>query len=280
MGRYLLIITPLFILFFLSSLTSFAASPTKSNSTELKKTITIGTYFAGESFTYKVKFWFFDNLARANINLVKNKDATYTATLSAKTTGTAAWFQQRTDTYTAILEEIDGARRFRTLSFEAYSKIGKKERRRITTFDYKNKLMSWKRWKKGRVDESEALPILEGGNYDGPLTAFYNFRFGAYGEIKRGSDFTIRTFPKKGRDDLEILINLATKDKFNKKILRRYPDGYKGLVKLDKGLFGSKSGNVELFFDKDMTPLTVVAKDIMLFGDVAGRLISVQPPKP
>ncbi len=50
---------------------------------------------------------------------------------------------------------------------------------------------------------------------------------------------------------------------------------YLAEVKLGKDLFGSKSGFIEIEFTNDMIPEAAVAKDILFYGDVRGKLTSI-----
>ena len=45
-------------------------------------------------------------------------------------------------------------------------------------------------------------------------------------------------------------------------------------TRIEKELFGSQSGDIEILFSKDFIPLAGNVKDIILFGDIRGELKS------
>jgi hypothetical protein len=236
---------------------------------------TIGDRFAGEELDYRIGFWILDDVAVGKLRLVRDRSGGYVATLTAHTTGVLGWFlRYRKDTYRAWLQEVNGGGRFRTMTFEKNVDIGGKVRRGITVLDYENRLMTWKKWKRGKLRDSGELKMEPGIFYDGPLTAFYNFRFGVYGPIEEGREYWIKTFPKSSNKEVDIYLRLATKSEFKRRFSEKAPfDAYLADVKIDKELFGSKSGDIEILFSDEMVPIEGVAKDIILFGDVRGKFV-------
>jgi hypothetical protein len=236
---------------------------------------TIGESFVGEELDYRIGFWIFDDVAVGKLMLESDPSGGYVATLTAHTTGVLGWFlRYRKDTYTSRLQEVHGGGRFRTMTFEKNVDIGGNVRRGITVLDHENRLMKWKKWKKGELRDSEELTMEPGVFYDGPLTAFYNFRFGVYGSIEEGREYWIKTFPKSRGKEVEIYLRIVTKSEFKRRLSDREPfDVYLADVKVDKELFESKSGDIEILFSDEMVPVEGVAKDILFFGDVRGKLV-------
>lgn len=230
----------------------------------------IGSAFSGEEFTYSIGFWLFEGIAVGKVGLEKNGPL-YVATLRAYTTGLADMIKHREDTYTAKMEEAGGGRRLRTVSFEENVIVGSKKRRVLTQVDYKKGVVTWQKWKDGKLHRALEFSIKPGTVYDDPLTAFYNFRYGVYGLIEEGRSYSIRTFPGDKDKEVDIGLRIVTGEE------RRGRAGdegdYLADVKLAKELFGSTSGNIEVLFDKKLVPVKVVAKDIIFFGDVRGRLV-------
>ena len=73
----------------------------------------------------------------------------YIATLQGETLGVLGWVARyRVDTYRSIMEEIEGGRRLRSISFEEDVKIGNKVRRRSHFFDYQKR-----KWIQGETKE-------------------------------------------------------------------------------------------------------------------------------
>lgn len=73
-----------------------------------------------------------------------------------------------------------------------------------------------------------------------------------------------------------IYVRIATNEK---KTERMNPDSaetdYLAYIVIDKELFGSQTGKVEVRFNKDLIPVQAVAKDLILFGDVRGSLVEM-----
>jgi hypothetical protein len=172
------------------------------------------------------------------------------------------------------MEEIEGGRLLRSLSFEEDVKIGSKLRRRTHFFDYQKR--KWIRVRQGKdginVRTEEEIPI--GMVYDDFLTASYNFRYGVYGEIDRGKKYTVPTFPKKGPSSYEVRV--ASKEEEEKKRKsEKFKDGKEYFVKLflDPEVTHSKEGIIEGWLSKELYPMDGTIKDVILFGDVRGTLI-------
>jgi hypothetical protein len=203
------------------------------------------------------------------------KKGHYMATLQAETLGVLGWVTRyRADTYRSTMEEIDGGRRLRSLSFEEDVKIGSKLRKRIHLFDYqKNKWTQLKRRKDGVMEKAEE-EIPPGMVYDDFLTASYNFRYGAYGEIERGRRYTVATFPRKGSSSYVVKVAGKEEEERRKKS-EKFKDGKEFYVKLflDPEITHSKEGLIEGWLSKDLYPMEGTIKDVILFGDVKGTLI-------
>ncbi|MBI3754467.1 MAG: DUF3108 domain-containing protein [Deltaproteobacteria bacterium] len=251
------------------------ASTTQAGAGVAKKEITIGEYFDGEEFTYTIGFWWFKNVALGKIGIHKKKDGLYEITLTAETMGFIGFITgYRKDIYRAYTEEIEKGRRFRTKRFETIIKMGGMTKESYAEVDYQRRAYHWKSWKDGKEEREVTEPIPPGMFYDDPLTGFYNFRFGAYGQIKEGKEFHVPTFPSKGVST--IYVRVAT-DK--EKAERINPDpalvSYLADIVIAKELFGSQTGKVEVRFNKELIPVQAIAKDLILFGDVRGTLIEM-----
>ncbi len=230
----------------------------------------IGETFDGEALKYNITFWWFKNAAVGDISL-KRDGNDYLITMEAETLGVIGWVTKyRKDIYRSYVEEIDGGKRFRLKVFEKEVNIGGRIRRGVTVMDYDNMVMKWKSWGGGKEDKEEEEPIPSGVLYDDPLTAFYNFRYGAYGPIEMGREYRIPTFPKDGVSDMYVKI--VTEEEMQKRADN--PSlSYLADIRIDKELFGSQTGDIEALFSKDFLPVGGVVKDMIFFGDVVGRLV-------
>ncbi len=72
---------------------------------------------------------------------------------------------------------------------------------------------------------------------------------------------------------MDITLRLATADELERRAGGVPPGGYFADARLDKDLFDSKSGDIEIIFDASLVPASAVAKDILFFGDVRGELV-------
>jgi Protein of unknown function (DUF3108) len=241
-----------------------------------KERASIGEFFKGEELQYEIGVWLFKKVAVGKISFEKLREkGRYLATLQGETLsilGFAARY--RVDTYRSIMEEIDGGRRLRSISFEEDVKIGGKLRRRTHFLDYqKRKWIQVRQSKDGLITRKEE-EIPPGMVYDDFVTATYNFRYGVYGGIERGRSYRVATFPKKGPSSYEVRV--ASKEEEEK---RRKPgkskDGKEYFLKLilDAEMTHSKEGLIEGWLSKELYPIEGTIKDVIFFGDIKGTLI-------
>jgi len=239
---------------------------------------TIAGTYSGERLVYRVGFWLFDEVGQGSITLKKEDDGTYTGTLEAHTTGNIRRFiLDRTDGYVSHMKLSEDGKRFITQSFEEFVTMRGATRRKVRVFDYANHRMTWTSWgKDGKPSTGEDTYPADITPSD-PIAAFYNFRFGSYGPIERGGEYLIHAMPKGGKVP-NIRIRITTEEEAAKRP-GKHPDGMEYLAdaRIDKELFGSSSGDMELYFTGQMTPVYVVAKDLIFFGDVRGSLLSTRP---
>jgi len=270
--RYLLGL-PLLSSFPLHALETLADLPTLPRK---GKGSSIGEFFRGEELHYIIGVWLFKKVAVGKISFKEMKEkGRYLSTLQAETLGILGWVARyRADTYHSVMEEIDGGRRLRSVSFEEDVKVGDTLRRRTHFFDYeKRKWIRVRQRKDGtKVRAEEEIP--PGMVYDDFITASYNFRYGVYGEIERGRKYTVATFPKKGPSSYEVRVASKEEEEKRKKS-EKSKDGKEYLVKLflDPEVTHSKEGLIEGWLSKELYPTEGMIKDVMFFGDVRGSLI-------
>jgi len=237
---------------------------------------TIGEFFKGEELVYEIGVWLFKRAASGKLSFTEmDKRGCYMATLQAETLGVLGWLSRyRVDTYRATMEEIDGGRCLRSLSFEEDVKIGSKLRKKIHLFDYqKRKWIQLRRRKDGVMERTEE-EIPPGKVYDDFITASYNFRYGVYGEIERGRRYTVATFPRKGSSSYDVRVAGKEEEEKRKKS-EKFKDGKDFYLKLflDPEITHSKEGLIEGWLSEELYPMEGTIKDVILFGDVKGTLI-------
>jgi len=240
--------------------------------------VSIGELFSGEELQYDIGFWIFHGIAEGRLVLKNAGNGRFVATLSARSNGILdSLLKHRRDRYIATMRLSGDGRRFLTESFEKEVTMdGKGTRRSVHKVDYAARTVSMRSWG-GEAPEKTSLNKIPDGVYtDDPLAAFYNFRYGVYGKIAEGKDYTIATFPRDNRTP-EIYVRIAPE----KELKRKRPKGMDASVlayaRVDKDLFGSSSGDIEILFTKDLLPVQAIAKDLIMFGDVLGKLREVVP---
>ena len=85
-----------------------------------EKTTSIGQCFKGEELHYEIGLWLFKKVAVGKISFEEmNEKGRYLATLQGETLSVLGFAARyRMDTYRSIMEEMDGGRRLRSISFE------------------------------------------------------------------------------------------------------------------------------------------------------------------
>ncbi len=235
---------------------------------------TIGETFLGERLSYDIGFWFFERVAVAELTL-EREEGGYRAVLRAHTTGFVdRVIQHRSDVYTAHLREVEGGRRFLTLSLESVSDVNGKVRRSMKEVDISRGILKKHSWGGGKEERKEEVRFTPGTYVDDPLAGFYNFRFGVYGSARPGVDYAIRTFPHEDYKDEKIHMRLSAYSGGEEE--GRVSDrkiGYSARVQMSKDVFGTDLADIDILFSTDLIPLRASARDIVLFTDVWGTLV-------
>jgi hypothetical protein len=236
----------------------------------------IGEFFNGEELFYDGGFWLFKRVAIGKMSFRKlEEEGRYMATLQGETLGVLGWAARyRVDTYRSVMEEVDGGRRLRSISFGEDVKIGSKLRRRTYFSDYQKRRWVRVRRRKDGTEAKTEEEIPPGMLYDDFVTGFYNFRYGVYGKIERGKKYTVPTFPKKGPANYEIWIASKEEEERKRKSLE-LKEGREYMIKLFIGpeITHSKEGMIEGWLSKDLIPMEGMIRDVILYGDVKAALV-------
>jgi len=246
---------------------------------------TIGETYLGETLSYDIGFWFFERVATATLTLEKEEGG-YRAVLRAHTTGFVdRVIQHREDVYTAHLKEVDGGRRFATVSLMSTSDVNGKVRHGKKELDQKHGVLKKHSWGGGKDERSGMVRFDPKAYVDDPLGGFYNFRFNAYGKAEVGAKFIINTFPKEDFKVEFIKMKLSApkgveKDKqlidaagLGQGASRKI--AYVARVSMSKDVFGTDLADIDIYFSEDLLPLKAEARDIVIFTDVRGTLREV-----
>jgi hypothetical protein len=236
----------------------------------------ISESFVGEEIHYDIAFWFLKKIAVARMTFARDAEkGRYLAMLQGETVGLVGFVTRyRTDTYRAVMEEIDGGRRLRSLSLEEEVRIGEESRKSFHAFDH-----SKRKWVEKNVRVSGATSIVEhdippGQDYNDFLTASYNFRYGVYGAAERGRTYQVPVFPKKDVTFYEVKIApKAEEDRLRQKGSVNALSEYRIELAMDPEVLRSKKGLIKGWLAKELYPVEGVMEDVFLFGDVRGTLI-------
>jgi len=237
---------------------------------------TIGERFAGEELNYEISFWIIKRVAVAKLSFHRaEQKGRYLAILQGETLGILGFLARyRVDTYYSLMEEIDGGKRLRSLSFDEYVKVGTRVRKNLHSFDHQKRKWVHRSSRRDGTMEIMEKEIPEGKTYNDFLTAAYNFRCGIYGIVERGKTYNVPTFPRKGTGIYEVKI--ATKEEEERR--RRSEKADEGReyaidLRFDPDIINSKEGVIEGWLSKDLYPVEGTIKDVILFGDVQGSLV-------
>jgi hypothetical protein len=240
--------------------------------------VSIGERFRGEVLKYDFGFWLFSKVGEGTVTFQPLDHGKYFASHEGQTVGFVGWITRyRKDVYRSTMSTVNNGRRLIPLRFEEDVIIGTKIRHRITTYDYPARRVRLETRKESETLREEIV-IPEGTLYDDPVTAFYNFRFGAYGKVEPGKEFLIHTVPREGNQKV-IRITVASKEEAEKRRSTEEKKEKKDLfitIRVDRELVGSVHGLMEIWFSADVVPQSGVAKEIILFGDIRGKLTHPQ----
>lgn len=237
------------------------------------RVLTLGELVAEPQTVYDIAFLWFDRLAEGRASFTAGDRAgTYRATLEAKTLGVAAWLtQDRIQRYTSVMD-VGPDGRLRSRSHESTIIKGPPNKRREKTkryiFDHQRHEVRLTAASNGVAGPEQIFPMGEESPND-ILTAFYNFRMGAFGPLRPGSRYVIPTFNRKGKGSIvvETLPDSPRTNPF-------FPKG--GLLCraiVDPEIFDTGGGTVLFWFDRSAHPPRGIVEEVIGLGDVKGTAL-------
>ena len=217
---------------------------------------------------YKVSYGFFGKVGSAKAILKKN-ESNYTIEVSAKATGFAKFLSNgRKEFYKS--EGVVEKGLLKPLLFQKIRSSNNKKDIKTYHFDYKAKKISVhiERYRQGKkISESDTLlPFFAKNDI---LTLYFNFiKF-----LKPGWQLyhfrAVGGERKTGRVDVALP---SPKELAQiKKLMKE--DGLYITVILHQKIFSSKEGKLYLVLDKDGITKKALLKDVILFGDIVGKLV-------
>lgn len=231
-------------------------------------------YFLTEKVEYDISFLWFKKAAFGMLTFEREGDG-YKTVLQVETKGFVGFFTAyRKHTYISHISYLPERGKFRARRFERYVTIKEKQEKTITDLNYETRTMSWKDYKNGILKEDKSEPMPGEYDYEDVLSAFYNFRMGVFGPIKRGREFSVNTIPEKGMSTIEVKIGSLAESYRSKRL---FGDGFRKemfhiKVTVPKEVFRSKHGEVDIWVDEQIIPIRGVVKDYIGFGDIRGTL--------
>lgn len=235
--------------------------------------LTLPELVAEPQMVYDIAFLWFDRLAEGRASFTAgDRPGTYRATLEAQTLGVAAWLtQDRIQRYTSVME-IGPDGRLRSLSHESTIIKGPPNKRREKTkrylFDHQRREVRLVAATNGVAGPEQIFPMGEEAPND-ILTAFYNFRMGAFGPLRSGARYVIPTFNRKGKGTI---------------VVETLPDGPRtnpffpnsGLLCraiVDPEIFDTGGGAILFWFDRSVHPPRGIVEQVIGLGDVKGTAL-------
>lgn len=212
-----------------------------------------------ESLSYSVDVLFFNNAAQATISLKQVGPDCYEGEIQGHARGIVGLLSgHRRDRYRTLMRYTQG--KLLPLKYWEESWRRGRHHRKEYRFDYTaGRLELWQhdapeparlKWK-ARLAE----PI-----YD-PISAFYNFRLGALGEIKGGETIVVSGIPYPQPE--EIVIHIGPIEKNQRKVA----------VAIRNRAFENESGIVHIRFDPQRVPVLAWTR-VLAFGKISGYLVT------
>jgi len=233
----------------------------------------IGERFGGEDVRYEAGFWVFPAVGGGVAHFYDLGNDQFLLTHEGQAQGLAGWLSRhRKEIHRAWMGTIDQGSRLIPLRLEEESVIGDWVRKKTTLYDYSARKVFMETKKDGELSR-ETVEIPPGVYYDNPLTAYYNFRYGVYGKVAPGREFIIRTVPRKGQGIFRVAV---ASEKEGGRLREEDPEkkGKDLLVRifLEQEFLGSPKGEIEVWFDQELNPVSGMVRKVKFIGDIKGRI--------
>ncbi len=228
--------------------------------------------FAGESLYFDISLLIFDNAAQAKVSFFEDKGK-FKSILVAETKGFVGFFTSyRKHIYKSTFEIIEGGRRVRTTKFERKVIVGDDVERTVHYMDYKSRQHHWFKYSNETLKEQNSEPLPENVFFDDILAAFYNFRNGVYGKLRKGQNYTISTIPEKSMKYILAYINTDQEaEKFQKEEDNEMGGSLLLKVVIPKDVFKTETGELTFWTSKHFIPLETTVKNYVLLGHLNAR---------
>ena len=224
----------------------------------------------GEKLTYGFSFLWFSRFGEGSLSFGPGPEPeTYLAVAEGRTLGFASWVSRgRRQVYEVLMRrDADGwLRPVRTRSTNIMGK-GSDQTEKFTQydFDYAAGNVHYSRYKEGKLDAEQDVPMPGDKPVFDLLTAFYNWRLGLLGDVKPGSFHVLPTITKKGPTD--IIIGVRTRE--DQQSRPEFPlTGLLTRVIVDEEVFQTNSGSMFVWLDPQQQPGKLLIEGVLGLGDV------------
>ncbi|MGB9700364.1 MAG: DUF3108 domain-containing protein [Thermodesulfobacteriota bacterium] len=256
----------IFSLFFLGELAAGTIGDGKESGAQ------IGEVFRGEVLKYEIGFWFLFPVAQGIASFQEAGLGKYKVWHEGRTFGFVGWLTgHRQEIYKSFMTTTNEGRRLIPLRFEEEIISWGRVRTKKTIYDYnQRKITIFRETLENKSVQEKEIPA--GFLYDDPVTAFYNFRHGVYGRVEQGKEFILRTIPEKGEE--VILIRVATAEETEARRAEEKSKEKKDFlvhIILNREMWGKKKVEIEIWFDKRLTPISGMVKDLPFLGNIYGK---------
>jgi hypothetical protein len=228
--------------------------------------------FAGEKLYIDISFLWFENAAKAEIGLYKNKDGSFYSILQAETLGFVGFFTSyRKHVYRAEHQIIEGGRRLRTTRFVREVTIADEVEKSINVMNYETRVNKWYKFLNEQLVSKGSREIPPNAQFDGILAAFYNFRNGVYGPFKEGADYSIHTIPEKNTAEFKVHV-LSSEERSTLNQIEGKGDSYSLRVTIPPEIFKTSNGELQFWSSKHLIPIETIVEDYFMLGDLHAKL--------
>lgn len=239
--------------------------------------------FLNEKYEFDITF-FGAKTASGFLKFTRENNWVYKAQVKGVVAGAVSplvKYRQQEMISTLLPKKINGKERFITTKY--YRKTIKTDgmTERHHAFNYRRRRWEYTKTKNGVTNKKKTRRIKKGQYYDDFLCILYNLRGEAYGPIEEGRTYLVNTIPwtrtveengkKKKYKSNNIGVHIAKKSSLSEQD-RKWMEKEKAKVmiiaKVDKNVFGIKSGEAKFIGDKQLKPIAARVVDAIAFGDV------------
>ena len=226
---------------------------------------------------YTISYGIFGQLGIANAVIKVDKQNNYIIKMDAYATGFSAFLSQhKHEIYISKGEIINN--QFVPSNFSKFVKNDVKTRKSFYNIDHKNKIVKVKNTKTSlnkttqKWEKVTASKTLEYYAKNDILSLFFNLKY-YIKDFKQGKEYDLHAI---GANENNGIINVIvpTNKQFNNinKNLKSTQDTILKVF-INQKIFSSKRGELLISLDKNGLCDTALLKDVLMFGDIKGKLI-------